>query len=93
MILALLAALAMVFQDIIGVFQIQAEARNQASLAGIMDTIGWLLVITTMTISVSALQGKSLGEKVLVVVLVSLANFIGSYTGVKIGKRYIKNHE
>ncbi len=90
MILALLAALAMVFQDIIGVFQIQAEARNQASLAGIMDTIGWLLVITTMTISVSALQGKSLGEKVLVVVLVSVANFIGSYTGVKIGKRYIK---
>lgn len=88
--LAILAAISMTAQDILAVIMVQAESRNRAVLAGVMDTLGWLLTITTMTISVTALQGHSLSQKVLVITLVSLANFGGSYLGVKIGKKYVK---
>lgn len=89
--IAFLAAVSMVFQDLFAVIQVQAESRNKAVLSGVMDSVGWLLAITTMTISVTALQGHSFKEKVAVIVLVSLANFGGSYLGVKIGKKYVKD--
>ena len=90
MTIAILAALAMVLQDVLAVGLVQAEARNRAVLAGILDTIGWLATITTLSISVTTLQGHSFTDKVIVIVFVSVANFLGSYLGVKIGKRYIK---
>ncbi len=88
--IAILAALAMLLQDVLAVGLVQAEARNRAVLAGVLDTVGWLATITTLSISVTTLQGHSLRDKILVIALVSLANFFGSFLGVKIGKRYIK---
>lgn len=90
MIVALLAALAMVCQDILGVLLVQAEARNRGLLAGVFDALGWLATITTTSISVSTLQGHNLTEQVLVITLVTAANIGGSVLGVKIGKKIIK---
>ncbi len=88
--IALLAAFAMVFNDILGTLMVQAEARNRGWLAGIFDSLQWFATITTTTISVTALQSHSLHEKVLVIILVTAANLTASQVGVLIGKRLIK---
>lgn len=90
--LALLAALCMVVQDIMAVLLVQAEARNRAGLAALFDSLMWLASIATTTISVSALQGHHLGTKAVVIIAVTLANVAGSFAGVRIGKRLIKEH-
>lgn len=90
MIIALWAALAMVAQDILAVCLVQAEARNRATLAGLLDSAAWLATITTATISVTTLQGHSLALKAVVVAAVTAANFIGSFSGVKIGQRLVR---
>lgn len=54
---ALAAAGAMLIQDIMGVLLVQAEARNRAGLAAAFDSVMWLAQISTVTISVTALQG------------------------------------
>jgi hypothetical protein len=90
---AILAALAMVTQDIFEVLKDQAQVRNRAILAGLFDSLMWLAVITTTAISVTILQGHSLSHKILVVGLVTIANFVGQGTGVLLGQRLIKeNH-
>jgi cytochrome b len=86
---ALAAAGAMVVQDILSVLLVQAEARNHAWLSGLFDSLSWLAAITTTTISVTTLQGHNLEGKVLVVVLVSAANVLGSAAGVALGERFI----
>ncbi len=91
MIVALIAAAAMFLQDLIAVPLTQAEARNRAHLAGLLDTVGWLVAITTTFVSVDTLQGHSLTNKVLVVVFVSGANYGGTVLGTKIGKRFVKD--
>lgn len=91
MIIAILAALAMFAQDVIAVPLTQAEARNRAHLAGILDTVGWLVAIATTFISVNTLQGHSLAAKVWVIVLVSGANYFGTVTGTALGKRFVKD--
>lgn len=88
--LAILAAVSMIFQDILEVLKDQSQARNRAVLAGVFDTLMWLTLITSTSISVTALQGHSLKMKILVISLVSLANFGGQIAGVTIGKRFIK---
>lgn len=90
MLIALWAALAMVVVDILGTLLVQAEARDRAHLSAMLDTFGWYASIATTTISVTALQGHSLSLKVAVVIAVSIANYAGSWAGVKIGQRYIK---
>ncbi len=87
--IAVLAALAMVFQDVLGVCMVQAEARNHGWIAGVCDSTMWLFAIATTTLSVTALQGHNTNEKVLVVVAVTAANLIGSQLGVLVGKRFI----
>lgn len=90
MIIALIAAATMVVTDVIGVVMVQAEAHNRGWLAGWLDTLGWLVGIATTTISVTALQGHSLSEKILVVGLVSAANLFGTKLGQVVGKRIVK---
>jgi hypothetical protein len=90
MVVAILAALAMFAQDLIAVPLVQAESRTQAHLAGLLDTVGWLVAIATTFISVNTLQGHNTTEKVLVIVLVSGANYLGTLTGTKLGKRFVK---
>lgn len=91
MTVALIAAAAMVATDVLGVIMVQAEARNRGWLAGWMDTAQWLVGIATTTISVTALQGHSVSEKVLVVGLVSTANLFGTKLGQVIGERFVSD--
>jgi hypothetical protein len=88
--LAIVAALSMITQDVLEVLKDQSQARNRAFLAGMFDSLMWFALITTTTISVTALQGHSLHQKVLVLILVTVANFVGQGTGVLLGKRFIK---
>ena len=60
-----------------------------AGLAAAFDAAMWCFGIATTSIAVTALQGHSLGEKVMVVGAVTAANVAGSFAGVKIGKRFI----
>jgi hypothetical protein len=87
---ALLAALCMIFQDVLGTVMVQAEARNHGWIAGICDTVMWLFAIATTAISVTALQGHNLHQKILVIVFVSGANLIGSRLGVLVGNHLVK---
>ena len=82
---ALIAALCMVAQDVLGSVMVMAEAGNRGWLAGFMDTLGWYVAIATTTISVTALQGHNTTEKVLVLVLVGAANLFGTKLGVASG--------
>jgi hypothetical protein len=88
--IAIVAALSMICQDILEVLKDQAQARNRGFLAGLFDSLMWLALITTTSISVTALQGHKTSQKVAVLVLVTGANFIGQMTGVYFGKKYIK---
>jgi biotin transporter BioY len=91
MIVALWAALAMVAQDILGVCLVQAEARNRAHLAGIMDTAGYLCAFLTTAFAMGSYVEHGWDEKTFVILIaVSAANYLGTVTGVKIGKRWIK---
>ncbi len=81
----------MVATDIIGCVQTIAETRGRGWLAGSMDVIGWLVGITTLTISVTSLQGHDFARKALVVVLVSAANLFGTKLGQMIGQRFVKD--
>lgn len=91
MIVALIAAIAMVITDIVGVIQVQAEAANRGWLAGICDAVAWGVGIATLTISVSALQGHNMGEKILVVTLVTIANVVGTKLGQVVGKKILSS--
>lgn len=91
--IALFASLAMVIQDILAAPLAQAQARNRAHLAGALDTAAWLVGILTTSWSVSALQGQNTARKIAVLVAVSVANYVGMYTGTLIGKRWIKTED
>ncbi len=89
MTVAIIAAVAMVATDVLGVVMVMAESHNRGWLAGSMDTAQWLVGIATTTISVTALQGHSVGEKILVVGLVSAANLFGTKLGQLLGQRLV----
>lgn len=93
MVIALLAAVCMYFQDLMAVFLVQAEARNRAVLAGLMDSLMWIFGISTTAISIDALLNGTFTQKAEVIAAVTIANFFGSYSGVKIGHRYIKEEK
>jgi hypothetical protein len=90
MTVAILAALSMIVQDICEVLKDQSQARNRAFLAGLFDSLMYLALVASMTVSVTTLQGNSLSRKILVLSLITVANFVGQYTGVVLGKRLIK---
>jgi hypothetical protein len=85
--LPLAAGLAMYVQDVLATVMVVAEARGRAHLAASMDSLGWLAQITTTTVSVDALLTGSLAAKAAVVLAVSLGNYAGTYSGVKLGHR------
>lgn len=89
LLIIILAALAMLVQDVLAVLLTQAEARNRGGMAAVLDSLMWLAGIATTTISVTALQGHSFAEKVWVILAVTGANVVGTLVGVAIGKRFI----
>lgn len=84
-----LAGAAMAVSDILATIMVMAEARGRGWLAGALDSAGWLVTITTTTISVTALQGNSFTEKVAVVCVVTAANLLGTKAGQMIGSRFV----
>lgn len=90
MTIVLLAAAAMVVQDVLAVLMTQAEARNRAHLAGWLDAAMWLAGIWTTNWSLQALNSHTLALKVGVMVAVSIANYAGTVTGTLIGKRWVR---
>lgn len=91
--LPLAAAAAMYIQDVLATVMVVAESRGRAHLAASMDTAGWLAQITTTTVSVDALLTGSLPMKAAVVAAVSAANYGGTWTGVKLGHRLMREAE
>lgn len=89
--LALAAAAAMFAQDVLATVMVVAESRGRAHVAASMDTLGWLAQITTVTVSVGTLLGGDLAAKAAVVLAVSAANYGGTYTGVKLGHRLMRD--
>jgi hypothetical protein len=87
----LIATVAMVFTDVSGTIMVIAESKNRGWLAGMMDTFQWLVGITTTAITVTILQGHSLEEKILVIAFVSAANLLGTWLGVYVGHRFVKD--
>lgn len=85
-----LAAAAMVIQDILAVLLTQAEARNRAHLGGWLDAAMWLAGIWTTNWSLEALHSHHLAMKIGVMAAVSCANYVGTVTGTKIGRRFVK---
>jgi len=55
----------MLVQNVLAVLLVQAEARNRALLAGLLDCLMWPagMITTTITITVTALQGHHAGLK------------------------------
>ena len=90
MIIALWAFIAMIAEDIIGVANSQAMARNKANLAGLTDVFAFICVLVTNHYALNALNGHNMALTVVVIAAITAANYIGSWSGVKIGQRWIK---
>lgn len=88
MIVVVLAALTMLASDVLSVPLVQAEAEYLAHRAASLDTIGWFVGIVTTDLSVTALQSHNTPQKVAVIAAVSVANYVGTYYGVRLGKRF-----
>lgn len=84
-----LAAVAMLFTDVLGTVMVVAESKGRGWLAGWCDTSGWLVSITTTTISVASLTGHDVARKIAVVVFVSFANLFGTKLGSWVGSRFV----
>ena len=90
MLVALIAAGAMVLADVLAVIMVQMEAANRGWFAGAMDGLGWIVGITTTSISVRVLNGHSTTGKVWVILLVTAANVFGTKLGQVIGSRLLR---
>lgn len=80
----------MVATDVLGTTMVIAEARGRGWIAGWCDTAGWLVSITTTTISVASLTGHDEAKKIAVVLAVSAANLFGTRLGAYVGSRVVK---
>ena len=90
MTIALIAAVAMVGQDVLGVCMVQAENRGHGWLTGLLDAGMFLFALVTYHYSLNAMNGHSSRERVLVLIAVTIANVVGSKSGQVIGDRFIK---
>lgn len=84
--LAVLAAVAMIAQDTLAVVMVQAEAKNLGWTAGLMDMLGWLVAFVSLRISITA-HGTA---EIEAIVLISIANVLGTKLGQVTGKRFLK---
>lgn len=90
----LVVSLAFVIMYVLNILEVmwtQAAARNRAYLTGALSTLWWLANMMTTFITVTALDGHNDTYKLILVGVISVANFIGTAHGVKIGKRFISD--
>ena len=87
---ALLAALAMIAQDLLLTWMTQSEARNRWVLAGLLDSAGFLAQIVTFGVSIDAIVTHGLNASTLVILAaLTVANFVGTGLGTLLGSRWI----
>lgn len=77
----------MVGQDLLSTWLVQAESEYRAAWAGVLDTLNWPMGIAVTFTTVTALQGHDTALKIAVCAAVSAANFGGTSTAVRIGRR------
>lgn len=88
--LCLLAGGAMVLQDLLLTWMVQAEARNRWVLAGLLDCAGFLAQVTTFGVSIDAIVKNGLNARTLwVLAALTIANFIGTGLGTLLGSKWI----
>lgn len=88
--LCILAAGAMIAQDLLLTWMVQAEARNRWVLAGLLDCAGFLAQVTTFGVSIDAIVKGGLSSRTLwVLAALTLANFVGTGLGTKLGSKWI----
>lgn len=85
---ALIAALSMLFQDVLAVLLVQAESRGKGLRSGVLDAAMWICGVVTNHYALNTLNGHNLMSTVVVVTLVSAANIAGCILGNRIGKKY-----
>lgn len=85
-----LAVVSMLLQDVVSTLLVQAEARDKPALSGILDVFMWILGMTCTTVIVKIFLTGSIWATLEAGAAVSVANFVGTYAGVRIGRRFIK---
>jgi steroid 5-alpha reductase family enzyme len=84
--IAIIAALGMLVQDVLGTCMVQAQNRSRGWIAGFCDAGMWLMALFSYDKAITS-TGH---ERLLVIVLVTLANLVGNRLGVYVGNRWVK---
>lgn len=88
--LCLLAAGAMIAQDIMLTLMVQAQTRHHWALAGLLDSVGFLTQVVTYGVSIDVVIKNGLDARSLwVLAALTAANFIGTGLGTILGDRWI----
>lgn len=88
--LCILAAAAMVAQDILLTLMVQAQTRHHWVLAGLLDSVGFLTQVVTYGVSIDVVIKNGLNSRSLwVLAALTAANFIGTGMGTLLGDRWI----
>ena len=90
--IVLIAAVAMLAQDLFETMKMVAIDRSRPILTGLLDTGMWLCWFASSSIAIGAeaLHGWT-RHTIAIVVAVSAANFVGCTAGVLLGRRLIKD--
>lgn len=86
----LLAGVFMFFNNVFAVLLVDAEARDHENLSGLFDSMMDLMSLLSASISITILQQHNNLAKGLVLLSITIANFLGSKFGVRLGRKYIK---
>lgn len=88
--IAFWAALAMIAQDLLLTWMVQAEARNKWVLAGLLDCLGFLAQVATFGVSIDAIVKHGLTRETWIILgALTIANFIGTGLGTLLGSKWI----
>ena len=82
----LAAFLAMCASDLLATCMVVFESRLQAIPAGIFDVLGWIasLICSALALEEIIKNGWRTRKSMAIILAVSLANFMGTYTGIEI---------
>ncbi|HTZ63482.1 MAG TPA: hypothetical protein VMB51_05205 [Solirubrobacteraceae bacterium] len=82
-----LAGVCMVVSDVLATVMVEAQATYRRHLSAALDTIGWVVAITTTEYSLRLLDSHSTAAHVYCYVCVSAANYYGTWLGVGWGAK------
>ncbi len=84
---ALLAFVAMCFQDVLATVMVIMEARLNAPVAGLFDVMGYVAALICSVLALDSIlkDGWRNRRSLVIIGAVSIANFAGTFAGVAIG--------